>query len=52
MYFLRWDQISHRRFERLVPHPVLYGADIETGPVVSINRARLSACAFAIFKVS
>jgi hypothetical protein len=32
VYFLRWDQISHRGFERLVPHPVLDGADIEAGP--------------------
>jgi hypothetical protein len=32
MYFLRWDQISHRGFERLVPHPVLYSADVEAGP--------------------
>ena len=30
VYFLRRDQISHRGFERLVPHPVLNGADIET----------------------
>ena len=32
VYFLRRDQISHRGFERLVPHPVLYGADVEAGP--------------------
>jgi len=32
VHLLRRDQISHRSFERLVPHPVLNSADIESCP--------------------
>ena len=32
VYFLRGDQVSHRRLKRFVSHPVLYGADIEARP--------------------
>ena len=43
MDFLRRDQISHRGFERLVPHPVLNGADIEARPERA-RRERRSKC--------